>query len=119
MLPRDPLATLSRLLDTARERTGISALAVADDSGLLIAGAGSWANCEELAARAPLMAEVGLAVNDTVPTRLDVLARRSEVRRITVDGMRVFVCGEGRNAAAAVAGATQCVRRVLGRADSR
>ena len=118
MLPSDPLVTLSRLLDTAREQTGISALAVADDSGFLIAGAGSWTSCEELAARAPLMAEVGLAANDTVPTRLDVLARRSEVRRITIDGMRVFVCGEGKNATEAVAGATQCVQRVLGRAEN-
>jgi len=118
MLAQDPLATLSHLLDQAREQAGISALAVADDVGLLIAGAGSWASCEELAARAPLLPESTVAANDTMPTRLDVLARRSEVRRITIDGMRVFVCGEGEHAAEAVADATASVRRILGRRSS-
>jgi hypothetical protein len=114
MIARDPLTTLSRLLDQAREQTGISSLAVADDRGLLIAGAGSWTQCEELAAWAPLLAETDPAANDTVPTRLDVLARRSEVRRVTIDGMRVFICGEGDNATRAVTGATASVQRILG-----
>jgi hypothetical protein len=118
MMVQDPLLALSRLLDEARERTGIASLAVADDWGLLIAGAGSWANCEELAARAPLLARAEVAANDTIPTRLDVLARRSEVRRVTIDGMRVFICGEGDNAAQAVAGATRSVERILGRTRS-
>ncbi len=115
MVAGDPLKTLSRLLDRAREDTGIAAIAVADDFGLLIAGAGSWSSCEELAARAPLLDQERIAANDTVPTRLDVLARRSEVRRVTIDGMRVFICGEGANAAQAIAGATASVERVLGR----
>lgn len=115
----DPLVALSQLLDRARVAAGTRTLAIADDRGLLIAGAGSWASCEELAAWAPLLADG--AANDTVPTRLDVLARRSEVRRLTIDGMRVYVCGEGGDALAAVQDALDSCRRVLSRprADAR
>ena len=115
MIGTDPLAMLSRLLDAARDAAGLDVLAVADDRGLLIAGAGSWANCEELAAHAPFLDEYEVAANDTVPTRLDVLARRSEVRRVTIDGMQVYVCGEGDNAKQGIAGATETCRRILNR----
>jgi hypothetical protein len=50
----DTQALLSSLLEVARRRLGVSALALADDQGLLIAGAGRHASCESLAALAPL-----------------------------------------------------------------
>lgn len=47
-------ARLSSLLEQARQRLGLTALALADDRGLLIAGAGRHTSCEALAALAPL-----------------------------------------------------------------
>ncbi len=93
----DPLVALARLLDAARRLGGLDALALADETGLLVAGAGLWQTCEVLASIAPLV-----AVNDTVPTRLDVLARRSEVRRLSIDGIQVLLCGQGEEGGRAV-----------------
>ncbi len=59
-----------------------------------MAGAGRWKRCEELAAIAPLGARQGPA-NDVVPTRLDVIVRRSEVRRLSIDGVEVLLTGSG------------------------
>jgi hypothetical protein len=89
----DTLVALSRLLESARVRNDLPALAVADPSGLLVAGAGAFHTCEELAAYAPLL--LSPPANDVVPTRLDVLSRRSEIWRISVDGVEVLVCGQG------------------------
>ncbi|HMJ09981.1 MAG TPA: hypothetical protein VK524_01180 [Polyangiaceae bacterium] len=89
----DTLVALSRLLESARVKNDVPALAVADPSGLLVAGAGAFQACEELAAHAPLL--LSPPANDVVPTRLDVLSRRSEIWRISVDGVEVLVCGEG------------------------
>jgi hypothetical protein len=89
----DPLVALSRLLDAARRVGRLEALAVADETGLLVAGAGLCQTCELLAGIAPLLAD-----NDSVPTRLDVLAGRSEVRRLSIDGIQVLLCGHGDDA---------------------
>jgi hypothetical protein len=86
----DPLVALSRLLDAARRAGRLEALALADETGLLVAGAGLCQTCELLAGIAPLLAD-----NDSVPTRIDVLARRSEVRRLSIDGIQVLLCGQG------------------------
>jgi hypothetical protein len=89
----DPLVALSRLLEATRLRTGASTLALADDMGICIAGAGEASLCEELAARGPLALE-GKPVNDTIPCRLDVVERTMIVRRLRIDGIEVFLCAE-------------------------
>ncbi|MBN2195920.1 MAG: hypothetical protein JW751_24090 [Polyangiaceae bacterium] len=98
----DPFARLSRLLEAAREASRAEVVAIADPTGCLVAGAGAWADCEELAAVAPFL--LGLldpgsdrprAANDTRPNRYDVMARRREVRRLCIDGLEVLLCGEG------------------------
>lgn|SRR5450432_739566 len=86
------LGALTRLLEAARRSAELEAVAIADDAGLLVAGAGAAELCDELAAFAPL---AGCAANDTVPTRWDVLSRRTEVRRLAVDGLEVFISGRG------------------------
>jgi len=91
----DPLVALSRLLDATRRDGPLAALAVADDTGCLVAGAGRSADCEELAALAPLLDAGTWPANDTTPTRLEVLARSTEVRRLSVDGITVLICGQG------------------------
>ncbi len=89
----DSLVALSRLLEAVRKRSRLDVLAVADESGTLVAGAGAYRACEELAAFGAVL--VGAAANDVVPCRIDVIARRTEVRRLTIDGMDVLLCGQG------------------------
>lgn len=115
----DTLTALARLLDAARADAALDALAVADASGCLVAGAGRWEVCEELAAVAPLLERA--AANDVVPTRLDVLARRSEVRRLSVDGVDVLLCGQGDGSSrsSALERAADGCARILGRSSAR
>lgn len=91
----DPLVALSRLLEAARRSGPVDTLAVADDTGCLVAGAGRAADCTELAALAPLIDGAPGPANDVTPTRLEVLARATEVRRLSVDGISVLICGQG------------------------
>lgn len=95
----DALEALGWLLDSARRAGKMDAVALADDSGCLVAGAGAWRACQELAAYAPLLASAAAPANDVVPTRLDVLALRFEVRRLTINGVEVLLCGRGDNPA--------------------
>ena len=113
----DPLLALSRLLDAARRDTRVEAVAVADETGCLVAGAGAWRACEELAAWAPLQLGRATPANDTVPTRIDVLSRRTTVRRLSVDGIEVLLScqGEAEAARQALERAAAGCERILGR----
>lgn len=89
----DVLVALSRLFEAARRDGGLQAVVLADDMGLAIAGAGQAGRCDELAAQAALLsARPG---NDTVPCRLDVVARAARIRRLRIDGIEVLLCAEG------------------------
>jgi len=90
---RDALAALTRLLEAARRRSGLDALAVAEKAGLLVAGAGPAGLCDELAAHAPLTTRS--AANDRVPSRLDIVERRALVQRLAIDGIEIVLCGVG------------------------
>jgi hypothetical protein len=111
----DALVALGRLLDGSRRASEVDAVAVADPTGCLVTGSGAFRVCEELAAYAPFA--VGPA-NDVVPTRLDVLARRTEVRRLSIDGVEVLLSCRGddpaRRASALEHAAAGCAR-ILGR----
>lgn len=109
----DPLVALSRLLEATRRRSGASALALADETGICIAGAGDAAICEDLAALAPLVAAEP-PMNDTIPCRLDVVERTMQVRRLRIDGIEVLLCAEGPHGVD-VADAEAGSRRILGR----
>jgi hypothetical protein len=50
---QDPIESLGRWLEVCRRSTGLQALALSDDRGCLIAGAGASRVCDELAALAP------------------------------------------------------------------
>lgn len=89
----EALSALTRLLDAARKRSGLEALAVAEPGGMLLAGAGPARLCDEIAAWAPLAGSP--AANDAVPSRLDVFERRALVQRLAVDGVEIIVCGVG------------------------
>ncbi|MBK7586541.1 MAG: hypothetical protein IPI67_40925 [Myxococcales bacterium] len=116
LAPRDTLSALSQLLDGVRRDGAFRTLLLADPQGVLVAGAGVFSECEELAAYAPLVARN--VANDTVPTRLDVVARKMEVRRLTIDGIEVLLCGEGGEADALRRAAAGCAR-ILGSRNRR
>jgi hypothetical protein len=89
----EALSALTRLLEAARKRSGVEALAVAEPGGMLLAGAGPAKLCDEMAAWAPLAGSP--PANDAVPTRLDVFERKALVQRLAVDGVEIIVCGVG------------------------
>lgn len=81
----DTLVSLCRLLDAARRDSGLSAVAVADSSGCLVAGSGAMRLCEELAALSTVPA------NDP---RLDAFGFRGPkppVRQLLIDGVEISI----------------------------
>jgi hypothetical protein len=92
----DPLVALHYQLSHARSEGRLDAIVVADDAGLVVAGAGAWAVCEELAAYAPLLAEgVWSEPGATGPSRMSELRTEVDVQPVDVDGQTVLVCARG------------------------
>ena len=77
----DPLVALHYQLSETRRQGALETVVVADTSGVVVAGAGSWATCEELAAFAPL-------IYDGSATGFE----RVTVRSVNVGGDRVLLC---------------------------
>ncbi|HYQ41567.1 MAG TPA: hypothetical protein VER11_06360 [Polyangiaceae bacterium] len=100
---------LTRLLEAARRSAALEALALGDELGLLVAGAGAAELCDELAAVAPLFG----SANASVPTHLSVLGRGTEVRRLAVDGCEMFISGRGSGVDQALGGLESGCRRIL------
>jgi hypothetical protein len=90
----DPLVALHYQLSSARHRDDLDTIVVADLSGVVMAGAGSWAACEELAAYAPMLADPaeGIATSDTTSTRLEALRSEVRVRAVDVAGQQLLLC---------------------------
>lgn len=108
----DPLEALTLMLDAVRREPGVSAIAVADASGLLIAGAGLARACEELAA-------LGAAQAPESPRELPFpLYENAEASTVPLGRSSIVVCLEGdpnvrERSRTRVA---QGCRRILGRA---
>jgi hypothetical protein len=90
----DPLIALHYALSHARREGELDAIVLADPSGIVVAGAGSWAVCEELAAYAPLLAHPE-PVGESTSSRLDSLRNEVEVRALEVAGQEVLLCARG------------------------
>jgi len=89
----DPLVALHYQLSTSRTRAELDAIVVADASGVVVAGAGSWPVCEELAAYAPLLADGSWGImTDQVSSRVESLRHEVEVRAVSVGGQEVLLC---------------------------
>ncbi len=113
----DPLIALHYQLSTARHAGDLEAIVVADPSGVVVAGAGSWAACEELAAYAPLLVHPA-PMTDSASSRVEALRQEVEVRTMEICGQEVLLCARGgsthtgvRNAS--VARAADGVSRIL------
>ena len=91
----DAIMALHYQLATARTEGALDALVLVDDRGCLVAGAGAWPACEELAAYAPLLAHPSAIGNTTVSSRIEALSGEVEVQTLTIDGGEVVLCGRG------------------------
>jgi hypothetical protein len=123
----DPLVALHYQLAYARKNGALETIVVADSAGLVVAGAGSWAACEELAAYAPLIARSNVdemssglnGLSTPVASRVDTLRREVGVRTMVIDGQEVLLCARARGDSAREASLTQAaegVVRILNRA---
>jgi len=89
----DPLIALHYQLTSTRARGDLDAIVVADTSGVVVAGAGSWPVCEELAAYAPLLADGSWgSMTAQVSSRVDSLRKDAMVQRLMVGGQEVLLC---------------------------
>jgi len=88
----DPLVALHYHLASARARGNLDAMVLADGSGIVVAGAGSWAMCEEIAAYAPLLAERDPA---PVSARIEALRDAVMVQPLAYSSGPVFLCARG------------------------
>jgi hypothetical protein len=85
----DTFVSLCRLLDATRRDSGLSAVAVADATGCLVAGSGAARLCEELAAISTLPA------NDSRLDELGFRGAKPAVRQLVIDGYEVSISALG------------------------
>jgi hypothetical protein len=112
----DPLVALHYQLTQARHDGRLDAIVVADDSGIVVAGAGAWPVCEELAAYAPLLAE-GVWTEPALErdSRVAELRTDVDVQPVDIEGQSVLLCARGGwMRATAMEKAAQGVARILG-----
>jgi hypothetical protein len=113
----DTFVSLCRLLDAARRNSGLSAVALADSSGCLVAGSGAARLCEELAAISTLPA------NDPRLEELGFRGPKPPVRQLLIDDIEVSLTALGDAQDADYARLSDGCRRILtentGRAAAR
>jgi hypothetical protein len=124
----DPITALHYQLSSARTEAQLSALVLVDEGGCLVAGAGAWPLCEELAAYAPLLAHRDAVESTTegsriAGSRIAALSGEVEIRALTIDGAEALICGHGGHGggegrAALLARAAAGCRRILGGAEA-
>ena len=85
----DTLVSLCRLLDATRRDSGLAAVALADETGCLVAGSGALRLCEELAAISTLPA------NDPRLEQSGFRGERPRVRHLLIDGLEVAISALG------------------------
>jgi hypothetical protein len=109
----DVITALHYQLSRARSLAELEALVLVDDRGFLVAGAGAWPACEELAAYAPLLARPEEIRRRRVENRVASLSREVESLRLEIEGAEVLLCGRGgtsRRRAAIERAAAGCLR---------
>lgn len=109
----DTLVSLCRLLDATRRERGLSAVALADASGCLVAGAGAMRLCEELAALSTLPA------NDARLDEVGFRGPKPSVRRLFIDDFEVLLSALGDAQDADYLRLSDGCRRILTERESR
>ncbi|MGO8999518.1 MAG: hypothetical protein ACLQVI_39845 [Polyangiaceae bacterium] len=110
----DPLVALHYQLAQSKSQSAVEAIVLADTSGVVVAGAGSWVVCEELAAYAPLFTSQA-SQGEELPARVASLRAECEVREMTAGGQPMLLCAMGRSSARTQAAdlASEGVVRIL------
>jgi hypothetical protein len=111
----DPLVALHYQLAHVRTEASLEAIVVADGSGIVVAGAGAWAMCEELAAYAPLLAQGVWSEPGLGPeSRVAELRTEVDVQPVNVEGQTVLLSARGGSKrASALARAARGIERIL------
>jgi hypothetical protein len=111
----DPITALHYQLSSTRAQAGLDVLVLVDDTGCLVAGAGAWPACEELAAFAPLLAHPSAVGSAAVGSRIAALGPETAVRTVAIDGCEAVICGRGGDATRgeSIARAADGCRRIL------
>jgi hypothetical protein len=91
----DPLVALHYQLAQSKSRSAVEAIVLADSAGVVVAGAGAWVVCEELAAYAPLFSQQG----EELPARVASMRAECEVREMTAGGQPMLLCAMGKSSA--------------------
>jgi hypothetical protein len=91
----DPVTALHYQLSHTRGQARLDAVVLVDDTGCLVAGAGAWPLCEELAAFAPLLADPRAVKSDGVGSLLSSIGSEVLVRPVPLDGCEALLCGRG------------------------
>lgn len=104
----DPLVALHYKLSATRRDHGLEAIVVADADGLVIAGAGAWPLCEEVAAYAPLLGESESGDSSELPQRL-----HGRVRVQRANDLWVCLVGDAAAAASDAEDTHGAVSRIL------
>jgi hypothetical protein len=116
----DPLVALHLQLDQIRRRGTHEAVIVSEAAGVLVAGAGPWSTCEELAAYAPLWASDGTGTSadgaGASVTGDGMSPNTPVVRPLEVDGQALYVCiaggaGQDESLSDAALGAARILRQ--------
>jgi hypothetical protein len=92
----DPLVALHYQLAEVRQKANLQALVLADASGVVVAGSGSWPVCEELAAYAPLLEDCTSAENETELTQtLSKLRTEVVIEHVHLESgdQHILLCG--------------------------
>ena len=111
----DPLVALHYQLSIARTEGDLETIVLADHAGTVVAGAGAWAACEEIAAYAPLFSQRD---EDGENSRIAELRSEVEVRSLRISGQDVLLCSRRTRSAAppredAISRAAEGISRIL------
>lgn len=110
----DTITALHYQLNAVRREAALDAVVLVDESGCLVAGAGAWPVCEELAAYTPLLGDTPRA-RTVVSARIAAISAQAERLSFDVDGQPVYLCGRGGTTkrTSALSRAAEGVRRIL------
>ncbi len=112
----DPVIALHHQLAYAQKAAELDAMVLVDEVGSIVAGAGAFPVCEEIAAYAPLLARRE-AFAPSIDATLAELRARVSLRRMLFDGAEVLLVAKGAPGpladASLVRAAAGC-RRILG-----
>ncbi len=84
----DPMIALHYQLSQLKKEGSLDAIVLTDETGTVVAGAGSWPMCEELAAYAPIWSNE----SSLGETRVGDLRKEVDLRSVHIGGSQMIVC---------------------------